>query len=207
MTERALPLEAPALLCDRDRVFRKLPTGRTLEVGQTGSLYPNARRAAAEDPMSRRTITRLKPLLMPGISAILALLSLTTAPQNARAMVHTLARWSAELAPPHGSIGPHGSVLLERGKGPNHTRVLVVISGDTPGALRPWHLHAGICGEGGPIMGPEQAYATIRINARGNGVAVIDLPIPFPEAGALFVNVHESLKRMDTIVTCGQLAH
>jgi hypothetical protein len=155
--------------------------------------------------MSRRTVTRLKPLLMPGISAILALLSLTTAPQSARAMAHTIARWSAELAPPNGAIGPHGTVVLERGKRPNETRVRVVISGDTPGAVRAWHLHAGICGEEAPIVGPGPANATIRINARGNGVAVIDLPIPFPEAGALFVNVHESPKNLDRIVTCGQL--
>lgn len=155
--------------------------------------------------MNRRTITRLRPLLMPGFSAILALLSLTTAPQNVRAMGHAIARWSAELAPPNGALGPHGTVVVERGKQPNHTRVRVVISGDTPGAVRPWHLHSGVCGETAPIVGPEQAYAKIRINARGNGVAVIDLPIPFPEAGALFVNVHESLKAMDHIVTCGQL--
>lgn len=142
---------------------------------------------------------------MPGFSAILALLSLTTAPQNVRAMGHAIARWSAELAPPNGALGPHGTVVVERGKQPNHTRVRVVISGDTPGAVRPWHLHSGVCGETAPIVGPEQAYAKIRINARGNGVAVIDLPIPFPEAGALFVNVHESLKAMDHIVTCGQL--
>lgn len=156
--------------------------------------------------MSRRTITRLKPLLMPGISAILALLSLITAPQSARAMVHAVARWSAELAPPHGSIGPHGTVVLERGRRPNETRVRVVISGDTPGARRPWHLHAGICGEAAPIVGPAQAYPQIRINARGNGVVVIDLPIPFPESGDLFVSVHASAKTMERIVTCGQLA-
>ena len=155
--------------------------------------------------MSRKTITRLRPLLMPGFSAILALLSLTTAPQNVRAMGHAIARWSAELAPPNGAIGPHGSVVLEPGKHPNHTRVRVVISGDTPGALRPWHVHAGLCGGEGPIIGPEQSYAKIRINAKGNGVAVIDLPIPFPEAGTLFVNVHESQRAMDRIVTCGQL--
>lgn len=155
--------------------------------------------------MSRRTITRLKPLLMPGFSAILALLSLTTAPLSVRAMTHAIAKWSAELAPPNGAVGPHGSVVVEPGRQPNHTRIRVVISGDTPGAVRPWHLHAGLCGEPSPIFGPEQAYATIRINARGNGVAVLDLPIPFPEAGALFVNVHESVKAMEKIVTCGQL--
>ena len=156
--------------------------------------------------MSRsRTITRLKPILMPGFSAILALLSLTTAPLSARAMTHAIARWSADLAPPNGAVGPHGSVVVEPGRQPNHTRVRVVISGDTPGAVRPWHLHSGVCGESSPIVGPELAYAKIRINARGNGVAVIDLPIPFPEAGALFVTVHESVKAMETIVTCGQL--
>jgi len=155
--------------------------------------------------VSRTSFTRLKPLLMPGFTALLALLSLNSAPQTARAMAVAVARWSAELVPPNGAIGPHGSVVLEPGRHPNHTRVRVVISGDTPGALRPWHLHAGTCGAVGPIVGPENSYARIRINARGNGVAVIELPIPFPESGALFVNVHESLKAMDHIVTCGQL--
>lgn len=155
--------------------------------------------------MSRRTITRLKPILVPGFSALLAMLSLTTAPQTARAMASAVARWRAELAPPNGAIGPHGLVVVEPGRQPNHIRVRVVISGDTPGAVRPWHLHAGLCGELAPILGPEQSYARIRINAKGNGVAVIELPIPFPEAGALYVNVHESLKAMETIVTCGQL--
>ena len=156
--------------------------------------------------MSRKTITRLKPIIMPGMSAILAFFALTAAPASASAMLHTLAKWSAELAPPNGGIGPHGTVVLEPGRQPNHTRVRVVISGDTPGALRPWHVHAGVCGGDGPIVGPEQAYDRIRINRRGNGVAVIDLPIPFPEAGALFVNVLESASHMDHIVTCGQLA-
>jgi superoxide dismutase, Cu-Zn family len=156
--------------------------------------------------MDRRAMTRIEPLLMPGFSAIHALLSLTTAPTSARAMAFAIAKWSAELSPPNGAVGPHGSVVLEPGRQPNHTRVRVVISSDTPGAVRPWHLHAGHCGEHGPIVGPEQADAKIRINARGNGVAVIELPIPFPEAGALFVNVHESVKGMENIVTCGQLA-
>jgi len=155
--------------------------------------------------MNRPTIARLTPIVLPGFSAILALLSLTSAPASAGAMVHALAKWSADLAPPNGVTGPHGSVVLEPGKRPNSTRVRVVISGDTPGALRPWHLHTGQCGEQGPIVGPEKSYARIRINGRGNGVAVIELAIPFPESGALFVNVHESIKSMETIVTCGQL--
>jgi superoxide dismutase, Cu-Zn family len=155
--------------------------------------------------MARRTIARLKPLLMPGVTAILAMLALTVAPQNTGAMLHALARWSAELAPPNGVVGPRGTVVIEPGKHPNQTRVRVIISGDTPGAVRPWHLHAGICGNDAPIVGPEQSYARIRINARGNGVAVIELPIPFPESGDLFVNVHESVRAMQRIVTCGQL--
>ena len=105
--------------------------------------------------MSRsRTITRLKPILMPGFSAILALLSLTTAPLSARAMTYAVARWSADLAPPNGAIGPHGSVVVEPGRQPNHTRVRVVISGDTPGAVRPWHLHSGVCGEARRLSDP-----------------------------------------------------
>jgi hypothetical protein len=155
--------------------------------------------------MNRPTIARLTPIVLPGFSAILTLLSLTSTPTSARAMVHAHSKWSADLAPPNGDIGPHGSVVLEPGKRPNSTRVRVVISGDTPGALRPWHVHSGQCGDVGPIVGPEKSYARIRINARGNGVAVIELATPFPESGALFVNVHESNTSMETIVTCGQL--
>jgi superoxide dismutase, Cu-Zn family len=155
--------------------------------------------------MGRRSTSRLKPLLMPGVSAVLALFSLTIAPQNLRAMAHALGQWSAELAPPVGTVGPHGTVILEPGKQPNQTRVRVIISGDTPGAVRPWHLHAGTCGEVAPIVGPATAYNAIRINKRGNGVAVIDLPIPFPESGELFVNVHEAVHAMEHVVTCGQL--
>ena len=156
--------------------------------------------------MNRPAIARLKPLVLPGFSAILALRSLTSAPSTARAMAHALTKWCADLAPPDGVTGPHGSVVLEPGRRPSSTLVRVVISGDTPGALRPWHLHTGMCGGLGPIVGPEQSYARIRINARGNGVAVIELPVPFPETGTLFVNVHESVKAMEHIVTCGQLA-
>lgn len=155
--------------------------------------------------MSRRGINRLTPLSMPGFRFLLALLSLTPVATSAGAMAGTLLKWSADLAPPNGAVGPHGTVVVEPGRQPNHTRIRVVISGDTPGALRPWHVHEGLCGEQGPIMGPEQLYGRIRINGRGNGVAVLELPIPFPEAGALFVNVHESAKAMQTIVTCGQL--
>ena len=156
--------------------------------------------------------TRLTPLVMPGLQAMLAFVSLSTSPEGAKALGHAHTKWSTDLAPHAGFAGPHGTVVVEPGAKPNHTLVRVVISGDTPGAMRPWHLHSGTCtgvSEGrvaGPIVGPEQSYARIRINARGNGVAVIDLPIPFPEVGELFVHVHESAKIMRHIVTCGQLA-
>jgi len=147
---------------------------------------------------------------MPGFQAMLAFLSFSTSPDGAIALGSAHTKWSTDLAPHLGDTGPHGTVVVEPGAKPNHTLVRVVISGDTPGAMRPWHLHSGTCGgEGrgvGPIFGPEQSYARIRINARGNGVAVVDLPIPFPETGELFVHVHESTKRMRHIVTCGQLA-
>ena len=156
--------------------------------------------------MNRPAIARSKPLVLPGFSAMLALLSLTSAPSTACAMGNALTKWCADLAPPDGDTGPHGSVVLEPGKRPNSTLVRVVISGDAPGALRPWYLYNGMCGGQGPIVGPEQSYARIRINARGNGVAVIELPVPFPEVGFFFVNVHESGKAMERIVTCGQLA-
>jgi len=157
-----------------------------------------------------RRITRLTPIVMPGFQAMLAFVSFSTSPDAVKGAGGTHAKWSTELAPHGDDAGPHGSVVVEPGAKPNHTVVRVVISGDAPGAMRPWHLHAGTCAADGrllgPIVGPEQSYARIRINPRGNGVAVVDLPIPFPEAGELCVHVHESTKVMRHIVTCGQLS-
>lgn len=157
-----------------------------------------------------RLITRPRPPVMPGFQAMLAFVSLSAARNGANGLGNAHAKWITDLAPHGSGAGPRGTVVVEPGAKPNHTLVRVVISGDTPGAFRPWHLHAGTCGGdgrvAGPIVGPEQAYARIRINARGNGVAVVDLPIPFPETGELFVHVHESSKLMRRIVTCGQLA-
>jgi len=157
-----------------------------------------------------RLVTRPSPLVMPGLQAMLAFVSLSTSPNGAKALGNAHTKWITDLAPHGNAVGPHGTVVVEPGAKPNHTLVRVVISGDTPGAMRPWHLHSGTCGgddpAAGPIVGPEQAYAPIRINARGNGVAVVDLPIRFPEMGDLFVHVHDWTKSMRRIVACGQLA-
>jgi superoxide dismutase, Cu-Zn family len=153
--------------------------------------------------MQRRKPRRITPILVPVVNTVLALLTLSVSPATA----HGATRWRAELLPPNGSIGPRGTVVIEPSRVPNHTRVRVVISGDKPGAKRPWHVHAGQCGEQAPIVGPEDVYARIRINGRGNGVAVIDLPVPFPQSGELFVSVHESAKAMESIVISGQLTH
>jgi hypothetical protein len=157
--------------------------------------------------MGKRSLTRrITPLIMPGFVALLALLSSTTTPLAARAMWHAATRWTAELVPAgNGAAGPHGTVVLQPARQPNHVTVRVVISGDTPGAHRAWQVRAGPVDGDGSVLGPADAYATIRINRRGNGVAVIDLPIALPESGEFCACVYNSAHLPDTLIASGML--
>jgi Cu-Zn family superoxide dismutase len=87
----------------------------------------------------------------------------------------------------------------------NQTNVTIQVSGDTPGATHPWHIHRGTCGNDQGIVGPPTAYTPIVIGQSGDGSATATLPIPPLGSGQYYVNVHASPSDLKTIVACGNL--
>jgi hypothetical protein len=117
------------------------------------------------------------------------------------------ARWSATLTPPAGSPTPQvsGTGTVMGNADSTQTRVEVNLSGVTPGADLPWHLHRGTCGDDQGIVGEASAYTPLKvgINGRSNGVATIAMAMP--RSGEYMINVHASPADLGTIVACGNL--
>ncbi len=71
----------------------------------------------------------------------------------------------------------------------------------------PWHIHAGTCGSGGPIVGDPSAYPALQTAADGRATATATIQ-PMLEMGqSYYVNIHESPSELGTIVACGELQH
>lgn len=85
------------------------------------------------------------------------------------------------------------------------TDVVVTINGDTPGATRPWHVHAGSCAKAGPVLGGARAYPPMTIDRSGQGTASATIAMALSDTGAYYVNIHDAAAAMGIIVACGDL--
>jgi superoxide dismutase, Cu-Zn family len=79
------------------------------------------------------------------------------------------------------------------------------ITGDEPGAIRPWHVHHNTCAEGGDIVGPAGAYPPLVIDADGEAGVVTNVPTVIDGDASFHVNVHLSEAELETIIACGDL--
>jgi hypothetical protein len=85
------------------------------------------------------------------------------------------------------------------------TEVLVTLTDETPGATRPWHIHAGSCEKGGGVVGGARVYTPIAINDKGQGTGKATLPVALADTAAYYVNIHDAAAAMGIIVACGNL--
>jgi hypothetical protein len=111
-------------------------------------------------------------------------------------------KWTATLAPQGGSKIAGTATVVPAGDA--KSTVSISITGGTPNATYPWHVHTGKCGPGG-VYGPGSAYTPIKVDASGAGTVTITLPAAAPAEGDYHVNVHKSSSDMATIVACGDL--
>ena len=110
---------------------------------------------------------------------------------------------TAQLASQGGSTVT-GTATATHGSDANSFRATASISGASPNATHPWHVHAGRCGDNGPIVGPASAYPVLQADANGAATVNTNVPVAMP-TGPLYVNVHASPTQMGTIVACGNL--
>lgn len=111
--------------------------------------------------------------------------------------------WNAALTGVAGSGVTGTANARESGE---MTHATVSITGAQTGANHPWHIHEGVCGDGGPIVGPATAYPVLSVGANGRASAQAHLAnIELNEASSYYVNVHASPANLGTIVSCGAL--
>lgn len=97
----------------------------------------------------------------------------------------------------------HGEVAV-RALPAGETFVSISVDGD-PNARYPWHVHAGECGSGGPIVGSAAAYPALATSAEGEAVAEATLDVALDVEADYYVNVHAAPDDLGTIVACGEL--
>ncbi|HET9660944.1 MAG TPA: CHRD domain-containing protein [Thermomicrobiales bacterium] len=87
--------------------------------------------------------------------------------------------------------------LTDNGDGTTTVDILVV--GATGG--HPAHIHSGTCTELGDVV-----YPLTDVNARGESVTVIDVPLAdLQTAGPYAINIHLSADEIGTYVACGEI--
>jgi hypothetical protein len=84
------------------------------------------------------------------------------------------------------------------------THVMVNITGATPGATLPWHVHDGKCGDASPpVVGDAAAYPPLVVGPDGKASGMAHITVKLNEARNYIINVHASPTNMGTIVACG----
>jgi hypothetical protein len=109
--------------------------------------------------------------------------------------------WNANLA------SMNGSTVTGNAKGTtgnDMTHVTVTISGGTPGATYPWHIHDGKCTDAGPpIVGNMTDYPPLVVGSDGTATATANLSTKLNEARNYIINIHASPTNLGTIIACG----
>jgi superoxide dismutase, Cu-Zn family len=129
----------------------------------------------------------------------------TPAPSTATAGdMAGMTHYSANLAAMNGST-VHGSATVHSMTAGQQT-VALQLSGGTPGATYPWHIHSGSCADGmTPVVGNASLYTALGTSGDGTASLTANLPITLDANQRYHVNVHASPTDMGTIVACGDL--
>jgi hypothetical protein len=119
-------------------------------------------------------------------------------------------RWNATLATPpelQGVVQASGSAWMGKGeKDASKTQAHIEIANAVPGARHPWHVHIGQCGSDQGVLGEPDAYPVLKVGGDGKAKADAYLPMPTPQTGQYYVDVHASSGNPQTLVACGNMA-
>jgi hypothetical protein len=111
--------------------------------------------------------------------------------------------WQTTLLAQPGFEGVTGNATASVATG--QTTSTATIANAPQGGVHPWHVHAGTCGSGGPIVGEANAYPPLQVDAGGNATATATIGVALQSNQPYYVNVHLSADELDTIVACGNL--
>lgn len=111
--------------------------------------------------------------------------------------------WRATLAgtPNYTAISGTGSATVNG----STTTATAMVMGAPAGGMHPWHVHEGVCGSNGPIVGDPAAYNPLAVGGDGHAMQTATINVALDPAKSYYVNVHLSPAAMGTIVACGPL--
>jgi hypothetical protein len=135
---------------------------------------------------------------------VLAACSSTQAGDGDPELSDTVGDWSATLQPRTNS-GVSGTARAQAAVAA--TGVTINITGATPNAHHPWHVHIGTCATGGPVYGAATAYPPLHVGANGTAMATASIGVALNEEQRYHVNVHRSPTEMNVIISCGDLSN
>jgi hypothetical protein len=113
------------------------------------------------------------------------------------------AQWTATLVPTNGGT-LHGTVKFVRSYPETSTRVLFNLAGGSGGAVHPWHVHYGVCGDDHMIVGNPANFPPFVLGSTGSLTAAVQLPVQLDDKEKYVVHIHASAMDMTTIA-CGEL--
>ena len=113
------------------------------------------------------------------------------------------AQWTATLTPTNGGT-LHGTVTFVRTSPETWTRVIFNLSGGAGGAVHPWHVHYGVCGDDHRIVGNPAKFPPLNLGSTGSMSAAVQLPVQLLDNEKYVVHIHASAMDMRTIA-CGPL--
>lgn len=114
------------------------------------------------------------------------------------------AEWTATIVPTTRSA-IHGTVKFVRTDPPTQTRVIVTLSDGTSNAVRPWHVHFGVCGNDQMIVGKPADYPPLVMSGQGSVTAIAQIPVELVNGTRYVVHLHASPSEMKTVIACAPL--
>lgn len=112
--------------------------------------------------------------------------------------------WTATIVPTTTSA-IRGTITFVRTDPPSQTRVIFALVDGTANAVRPWHVHFGVCGNDNVIVGKPAVYPPLVMSGSGSVNAVAQIPIELSPRTQYVVHVHESPTDMKTVISCAPL--
>jgi len=113
------------------------------------------------------------------------------------------AQWTATLQPTNGGA-VHGTVTFVRTSTETSTRVIFNLSDGTGGAVHPWHIHYGVCGDDHLIVENPAKYPPFMLGSTGSLTGAVSLQVHLLDNEKYVVHVHASAMDVTTIA-CGPL--
>lgn len=121
------------------------------------------------------------------------------------ALRDTVSTWMAAIEATEPGVGLNGEASAHSGQ--TRTHVSIDIEFAEPGAVHPWHIHQGDCGDTPvpPVVGEMTAYPPIEVDQGGEGEATAAINATLDPDGDYQVKLHQSPTETGTIIACGEL--